>query len=153
VGSEESELASAFPQALSQIEQTTASGSEYQHSREIDVSVDVPNGVGRSRAARELALFRVMQEALRNVHQSGRKKAGVRLFRDARAIVLEVTDDAGEMPMDGRPLRPGTSGDEVAGMCERVKIPAGGRLTVCRVDSRTTVRAAIPSRVDEAHAT
>jgi signal transduction histidine kinase len=118
----------------------------------IEVSVDVPNGVGRSRAAHELALFRVMQEALRNVHQSGRKKAGVRVFRDARAIVLEVTDDAGDMPMDQRSPQPSTSGAEVAGMGERVKA-LGGRLTVWHVDSRTTVRAAIPSRVGEEHST
>ncbi|RPJ83500.1 MAG: hypothetical protein EHM13_07285, partial [Acidobacteria bacterium] len=109
----------------------------------IEVSVDVPRGFGRLSTDRELALFRIMQEALRNVHQTGQTKAAVRAFRDARTVGLEVTGESGEGPLDGQPPEHGTSDSDIVGMGERLR-SLGGRMTVSCVDNRTTVRAALP---------
>ncbi len=109
----------------------------------IELSVDIPSSFGKLPPGCELALFRIMQEALRQVHQSGGKKAAVRLFRDARATGLEVTGEFGEGPLDAQPSEHSMPEAEIVGITERLRM-LGGRLTVSCVEGKTTIRAALP---------
>ena len=89
----------------------------------------------------EMALFRVLQESLGNVHRhSGSKTANVRLQRSAVEVRLEVQDS-------GRGLNPTSQttglGVGIAGMQERMK-QVGGWLELDSKTTGTTVRAVVP---------
>jgi signal transduction histidine kinase len=97
---------------------------------------------------RELALFRVLQESLTNVHRhSGSKTATVRLLTRDSMGILEIEDtgqgvsqqlleQAGEDWM-------GALGVGVRGMNERMR-QLGGTLELISNQSGTTVRAKMP---------
>jgi PAS domain S-box-containing protein len=97
---------------------------------------------------RELALFRVLQESLTNVHRhSGSKTATVRLLTQDNMGILEIEDTgtgvsqqllehAGEDWM-------GALGVGVRGMNERMR-QLGGTLELVSNESGTTVRAKMP---------
>jgi hypothetical protein len=60
----------------------------------IDVTLDAPHDMGRLPDAIELALFRVLQEALTNVHRhSGASAAHVLISNDVKQVVLEIKDN------------------------------------------------------------
>ncbi len=89
----------------------------------------------------EMALFRVLQESLGNVHRhSGSKTANVRLQRNSGEVRLEVQDS-------GRGLAPTSQttglGVGIAGMQERMK-QVGGWLELDSKTTGTTVRAVVP---------
>ncbi|TMC01760.1 MAG: hypothetical protein E6J41_32275 [Chloroflexi bacterium] len=93
----------------------------------------------------ELGLFRIAQEAVRNVERHARAhqvEAGLRF--DAEAVELTVVDDGRGMPQaiqeDGEPHRLG-----LVGMEERAAL-LGGRFQIeSRPPRGTSVRATIPS--------
>ncbi len=59
----------------------------------IDVKVDIANSHGRLPKRVEIALFRVLQESLTNVHRhSGASEASIRFQHEAEAVVLEIRD-------------------------------------------------------------
>lgn len=87
----------------------------------IQVAVDIPEDFGRLAQEVELAIFRLIQEALTNVHRySGSRTATIHLARGAAHVRVEVVDKGCGL---ARPIRP-NSGDSVgvgiAGMRERV---------------------------------
>jgi DNA-binding response OmpR family regulator len=103
----------------------------------IDVSLDIPNDLGRLPADFELTLFRVMQEALMNLRsQSGIERAAVRVFRDAFEAGLEVT-------AKGWPAAEQATEIGIAAMRERVR-SLGGQLAIVSDVEATTVRAVLP---------
>ena len=60
----------------------------------VQVTLDAPDDLGRFPDAIELALFRVLQEALTNVHRhSGASEAQVRIREDADHVILEIKDN------------------------------------------------------------
>ena len=113
----------------------------------IDVDLDLPDGFGRLARDTEIALFRIVQESLINIHRhSGSKTAHIRLQRDAETLVLEVDDHGHGIPaasleqiMSGG----GIVGVGIAGMSERME-QLGGRLEITSSDQGTTVRARLP---------
>jgi len=112
----------------------------------IEVKVNFPDGIRMPSKEAELALFRVLQEALTNVHRHAQATAvDVRLARPDNQVVLSVQDN-------GRGLPPGAienfergmaSGVGLAGMRERLA-EFGGQLHVESSDSGTIVRAILP---------
>jgi two-component system sensor histidine kinase UhpB len=113
----------------------------------LDVTLDVPSGLDRLPDAIELALFRVLQEALTNVHRhSGASAADVLVRQDAEQVVLEVKDNGRGIPPELLSHFHATgagTGVGIAGIRERVR-ELGGKLTL-ESDSRgTLVRIAIP---------
>jgi len=59
----------------------------------INVKVDIANSHGRLPKGVEIALFRVLQESLTNVHRhSGASEASIRFQHEAEAVVLEIRD-------------------------------------------------------------
>jgi two-component system, NarL family, sensor kinase len=103
--------------------------------------------VQRLPAAIEIALFRVLQEALTNVHRhSGAARVDVRLRQQPQALILEVRDYGRGIPgewlsRNGPPVR--DSGVGLAGMRERLN-ELKGRLELEPADPGTRLRAIVP---------
>ena len=113
----------------------------------LNVTLDAPTDLGRLPDAIELALFRVLQEALTNVHRhSGASAAEVLVRQDAEQVVLEVKDNGRGIPEEVlshfRATGAGT-GVGIAGIRERVR-ELGGKLTLESNSSGTLVRVAVP---------
>jgi PAS domain S-box-containing protein len=115
----------------------------------IAIELVVPPEMGRLPENAEIALFRVIQESLNNVHRhAAAKKARIEIKRTPEAVTLEVSDD-------GKGLRPelgqGTKtvkpsfGVGILGMRERLS-QLGGTLEISSKKKGTTVKAVLPSR-------
>jgi PAS domain S-box-containing protein len=105
-----------------------------------------PANFGRLPQEVEMALFRVVQEALGNIHRhSGSPTAGVRLSRDAFEVEVEIVDAGRGIPPDkltSLNLGLGELGVGIAGMRERLR-QLGGRLEIESSPKGTTVRATV----------
>ena len=65
----------------------------------IKATFEISDGFGRVPSEVEMALFRVLQESLTNIHKhSGSSTADIRLSRTTDEVVLEVTDKGKGMP-------------------------------------------------------
>ncbi len=90
----------------------------------IEVATDIPDSAGRMPRAMELALFRVLQESLTNIHRhanSSRAEVSLHMLKDR--AVLRVRDHGKGLPIDTLDhfLHDGTHvGVGLAGMRERV---------------------------------
>jgi len=113
----------------------------------IHVNVAVQPHLGRFSNETELTLFRVVQEALTNIHRhSGSPTADIALFKDASRATLRVTDH-------GRGMPAGTLGKEgdakafigvgIAGMQERIR-QLEGVLKIESGDSGTSITVMLP---------
>jgi len=90
----------------------------------------------------DICLFRVAQEALRNVNRhSQARTATVRLAAEGGEIQLEITDDGVGFDLSEYPSKPGL---RLTSMVERVQL-LGGRLDIqSKLGSGTTIAAWIP---------
>ena len=123
----------------------------------IEVDLNIAADLGKLSGDIELALFRIVQEALTNVaRHSESKTARIDLARAGSAgrrhVVLMIEDKGKGMPAIGpRRLigfanKPGTSqGVGLASMRERVR-QIGGRIEIDSTAGRTVVRALVPIR-------
>jgi PAS domain S-box-containing protein len=116
----------------------------------IKVELKVNPMFGRMRKDVELALFRVVQESLTNVHRhSGSPGAKIVLDCGPGHVTVEVSD----MGRGTSGKRPGTRGTPfqigvgISSMIERVKLVAG-RLDIIPGPGGTTVRATVPGEPD-----
>lgn len=111
----------------------------------IQIQLDMPPEFAKLPDQVELAVFRILQECLTNVHRhSGSKTATVRIASDPDSVTLQVSD-AGcgftviEDPRSGH-LQGGVG---ITGMRERVR-ELGGTFDVSSGSAGTTVTAALP---------
>jgi PAS domain S-box-containing protein len=115
----------------------------------IDVTLDLPDALQRLPQDVETALFRVVQEALINIHRhAGSPTARIQLRVDAGSLALEIEDrGTGMTPEFVARLRTGTGaiGVGLAGMRERLE-QLGGALDIDSGGKGTTVRATMPIR-------
>lgn len=113
----------------------------------IKVTLDVPSGVSRLPDSIEIALFRVLQEALTNVHRhSGASEAHVSIGAHAQEVVLEVRDNGRGISAErlANFLATGAGmGVGLAGIRERAW-ELGGKLSLGSDSHGTSVRVAIP---------
>jgi PAS domain S-box-containing protein len=118
----------------------------------IPVSLDLPSDLQRLPEAIEIALFRILQESLTNVHRHSRaKSAEISVDVDAEQVTIEVRDHGRGMPPHIiRQIEAETSklGVGLAGMRERIH-ELGGRFAVLSDEHGTTVRATIPLAIDQ----
>jgi len=113
----------------------------------IHVELEVSPRIGRMAPDVELALFRVVQESLTNIHRhSGSLKAKIRIHRNLDHLTLEISD-RGRGASGSVPRRNGKAPFEVGvgipSMQERVKL-IGGRLDIESSSRGTTVRVTMP---------
>jgi signal transduction histidine kinase len=107
----------------------------------IAVKLEVPNQFGRLQEDLEIAIFRIVQECLTNIHRhSGSQCASVHLRREPRLITLEVKDTGTKFEKGITGFVPGTG---ILGMRERVR-QHGGDLNVYFEATGTCVQAIIP---------
>jgi PAS domain S-box-containing protein len=115
----------------------------------IQTTYEIPGELGRLPQDVELALFRVFQESLTNVHRhSGSKTAHVRLAVEHDKMLLEIKDLGQGIPSHLSEVNSdslATLGVGIRGMRERVR-QLGGQLEVFSSPEGTTVRATIPLR-------
>jgi signal transduction histidine kinase len=113
----------------------------------IAVKMDLPDDVDRLPKAIELALFRVLQESLTNIHRhSGSSKAEVALKLSPDRVILEVRDFGKGIPQDllKNFQAKGTNfGVGLAGMRERLR-ELGGQLDIQSRASGTLVSVTMP---------
>jgi len=125
----------------------------------IEVEVEIPPEMGRLPSDAEIALFRVVQECLTNIHRhSGSATAKVRLSREKERILLEISDQGKGIEAEKLKniARAGRSGVGLNGMRERLR-QLGGAL---EIDSDghgtdghgTLVRAVLPLALEHATA-
>lgn len=112
----------------------------------VKVKLDVPPDFGRFRRSLETALFRVVQEALTNVHRhSGASEVSIRLDVDAEQVWLEIRDNGKGIPKDRLQAVESGSGKGIglAGMRERVR-ELGGNLNMESDHAGTLLRINVP---------
>jgi PAS domain S-box-containing protein len=104
----------------------------------IRIEFEVPSDTGRLPSEIEMALFRIVQESLTNIHRhSGSDTAIIRLSRSMSEIALEVTDKGSGMSVGATP------GVGIASMRERAQ-QLGGRLEISSQSGGTRLKAVIP---------
>ena len=117
----------------------------------IPVALDLPPDLQRLPDAVEIALFRILQESLTNVHRHSRaKSAEISVDVDAEQVTIEVRDHGRGMPPNIiRQIEAETSklGVGLAGMRERIH-ELGGSFVVSSNDTGTTIQATIPLGID-----
>jgi len=120
----------------------------------LKLTLDAPNDPVRLPDAIELALFRVLQEALTNVHRhSGASNADILIRRSSGQVILEVNDNGHGMSQEmlDRFREAGTgTGVGLMSMHERAR-ELGGTIQIESGSTGTSMRIAIPVPPDCAH--
>lgn len=128
-------LKSAFPWFL----------NGFSRRSDIEASLEMDANFPRLPSDVEVALFRVLQEALNNVHRhSGSNRAFIRLYVDGQHVNLHVRDFGKGIPaglLDDSSKDP--QGVGLRGMRERMR-QLGGDLEVASSKHGTEVRASVP---------
>ncbi len=112
----------------------------------IKIDLELPEAMERFPPEHELAIFRVAQEALTNVHRHSKSPSvTIRLFEQANAVILEV-EDAGHGILaggaSGTVTDAATLGVGLAGMRERMR-QLGGALSLRSSAQGTCVQATL----------
>jgi PAS domain S-box-containing protein len=112
----------------------------------------LPSDLGRLPETVELAVFRILQESLTNVHRhSGSKSVQVELAKNKGQITLTVRDFGRGMPVESPEQSQASArsvGVGLAGMRERVN-DLGGRLDIQSSAQGTLISVSIPLRAEE----
>jgi PAS domain S-box-containing protein len=113
----------------------------------IHVNLDLPTTFQRLPSTVEIAIFRVLQESLTNVHRhSGSRSVDIRLSLQGRSVTLEVQDHGTGVSRELLEKFQNTGfhvGVGLAGMSERVK-ELGGELKFSSDEHGTLICAEIP---------
>jgi signal transduction histidine kinase len=93
----------------------------------------------------ELAIFRIVQECLTNVHRhSDSKIARIRIARNSHAVIVDVQDEGKGISSEKlAELQSQGGGVGIRGMRERV-FQLGGELKIHSMDGGTTVSITLP---------
>jgi signal transduction histidine kinase len=106
-----------------------------------NVTLEIPNDFGRLSREKEIALFRVVQESLANVHQhSGSTTATVRIRESSGHVCVQVSDLGKGISTELSSTR---SGVGIKGMRERLR-QLGGVLSIHSNSGGTLVTADLP---------
>src|SRR3984893_1853990 len=115
----------------------------------IRTTFEMPQPVGRVHRDAELAVFRILQESLTNIHRhSESSTAKVRLIKTDREVTIEIHHQGKGIPapvIESAQDACGTIGVGLRGMTERMR-QLGGKLEVISGATGTTVRAKVSSQ-------
>ena len=123
----------------------------FQQRTGLDVTLTVIGARRRLPPLRELALYRIAQEALMNAHKhAGARNVEVRLTLAREDSILEVRDDSAGLTSAqiGQILTEGAGGVGIAGMKARM-VELGGALEMIAEKKGLLIRARIPSWIGE----
>ena len=121
----------------------------FSERSKIAVEVDIANDIGRLGNDKEIAIFRVVQECLTNVHRhSGSRTAALSLAQADGHVRLEIRDSGTGIPLEKQMAltSSGQLGVGVRGMRERIG-QLGGVLVVQSDQEGTVVTATLPLHV------
>jgi PAS domain S-box-containing protein len=120
----------------------------------VHVALIAKDDVGRLKKEAEIALFRVVQESLTNIHRhSGSRNAIIRLTREQDSVVLRITDDGHgfSTPPAIKNESTASHGVGIAAMRHRLK-QLGGELEIESSSEGTTIHARVLISEDRIHA-
>jgi PAS domain S-box-containing protein len=112
----------------------------------LKVTLNLQRDLERPSREMELAIFRVVQECLSNIHRhSGSSSARIRIARESGKVIVEVSDEGRGMDPDKlAKLRARSTGLGLRGIRERVR-PFNGDVEIeSQVDQGTSVRIIFP---------
>ncbi len=112
----------------------------------IAVNLEIAGDFGRLSNDMEIAIFRMVQECLTNVHRHSESETGeVRLLRDVDRVLVEIKDRGKGIPVEKQWALSSAQQGGVGfrGMRERVQ-QLGGRLEIHSDEHGTIVRATMP---------
>jgi PAS domain S-box-containing protein len=115
----------------------------------IRITLKISPDLGRLEQDVELALFRIVQESLTNIHRHSQSRtARLQLARAENEVTLEISDDGRGLPKELLKHRNGTgmTGVGIAGMRERVR-QLGGQFELKSNSRGTTIRVTLPAPV------
>jgi len=122
----------------------------YSKRSGVQVELNLPEGRERLGNDTELALFRIVQESLTNIHRhSGGSRATICMQRREKDVTLEISDDGhgmDEQTLEKVRREGAVLGVGIAGMKQRLQ-QLGGRLNISSGGKGTSVTASVP--VDE----
>ena len=126
--------------------------NELNRRNELEVQLEISPQLPRLNDDAEVALFRIVQTSLTNVHlHAGTRRAQLKVDHNADALTLTVSDRGRGMPAGilDQFLRGEAAGVGMAGMRERAAA-LGGRLEIETLETGpehgTTLKVTIPSR-------
>jgi len=114
----------------------------------IKVNLEIPEEFGRLSDEMEIAVFRMVQECLTNIHRhSGGTSAAIRVYEKDHRLLVEVKDQGKGIPLEKqRELSSsGRTGVGFRGMRERFR-QLGGTLEIRSDNAGTEVSATLPLR-------
>jgi PAS domain S-box-containing protein len=111
----------------------------------LKIAINVSDGFDRLPSDIELALFRVLQECLTNIHRhSSSKTAKISLSRRAETVSLEIVDEGQGIPVNRLAyVEKKHAGVGITGMRERVR-HIGGTMAIQSNDGGTKVLFTVP---------
>jgi PAS domain S-box-containing protein len=115
----------------------------FSERSDIKVDLEIPSDFGRLPDEVEIAIFRIVQECLTNIHRhSGSATAEIRLHQEGSRLTVQVQDKGKGIPLEKRHevMESGGGGVGFAGMRERLR-RLGGTLEVQSIGSGTMVSA------------
>jgi signal transduction histidine kinase len=117
----------------------------YSERSKISVSVEIPAELSRLSNEMEIAIFRLIQECLTNIHRhSGSDTATIAIRQEERQVVVEVKDTGRGIPIDKQlDLSSHRGGVGFRGMRERLR-QFGGGLEIQSDSNGTSVTATLP---------
>jgi signal transduction histidine kinase len=118
----------------------------FSERSKIKVDVDIPQELGRLSDEMEIAIFRMVQECLTNIHRHSGSSAAAILVREEEDRILVKVHDRGKGIPPEKQLEldsAGRTGVGFRGMRERLR-QLGGRLEIRSDNTGTAVTATIP---------
>jgi PAS domain S-box-containing protein len=111
----------------------------------MEIDLTISDALGRLPADMELAIFRMVQECLTNIHRHAQSKtARIRIARENGSVCVEVRDEGkGISPERLAEIESRGAGVGIAGMRERLR-QFGGELNIEATSAGTRVVAVIP---------
>ncbi|PYV92850.1 MAG: histidine kinase, partial [Acidobacteria bacterium] len=112
----------------------------------LDITLDVAEQFGRLPRDLEIAIFRLVQESLTNIHRhSNSKTASIRVARENGGVVADIRDQGSGMSAEKlAEIQSGSSGLGIRGMRERLR-PLHGTLRMESDHNGTRIIATIPT--------
>jgi PAS domain S-box-containing protein len=112
---------------------------------DLEIELCISESFGRLPGEVEMALFRIVQECLTNIHRhSGSKEATIRIARKAESVSLDIQDQGKGIPAEkliGIQVR--NAGVGIAGIRERVR-HLGGAVSIQSNHWGTTISVTLP---------